>query len=182
MGAGVETVVTTQILWRGALALCAADLALGGLLCWRIPRERFLRLHGPLVLATGLFWFAMWAVMVTRFWEPVYHYVFPAWARGWIPPAYGALFALMGSLFWRAASRLPGPPVPAFCALFGCFGTLTHIWAIHRGILDGPPMLRGASPVAAAIMPFFEFIFYACLTLAAAAAVQRVRDRGRARG
>ena len=45
---------------------------------------------------------------------------------------------------------------------------ITHIWAIYRGILAKPPMLQGVSPVAAAIMPIFEFIFYWCIILSVA--------------
>jgi hypothetical protein len=35
----------------------------------------------------------MWMVMTSGlFWDSVYHYVFPAWARWFIPPVYGLLF------------------------------------------------------------------------------------------
>jgi hypothetical protein len=42
----------------------------------------------------------------------------------------------------------------------GLVGSLTHLWAIHRGILNKPPLLQGVSLVSALVLPFFEFIFY----------------------
>ena len=60
---------------------------------------------------------------------------------------------------------------------FACWedygAVITHIWAIYRGILDKPPLLQGASPVAASIMPFFEFVFYWCIILGVAFSWQK---------
>jgi hypothetical protein len=114
--------------------------------------------------------------MVCFFWEPVYHYVFPEWARWVIPPIYGVVFAAVGWLFYWLALRLPGNPVVNLCFLGGLWGMITHIWAIYRGILDKPPMLQGASPVAAAVMPIFEFIFYWCVILSTASLLRGRRD------
>jgi hypothetical protein len=36
---------------------------------------------------------------------------------------------------------------------------LTHTWAVYRGVVDKPPMLQDASPVAAVVIAFFEYIF-----------------------
>jgi hypothetical protein len=46
---------------------------------------------------------------------------------------------------------------------------VTHLWAVYRGIADKPPMLQGASPTAAVIIAIFEFMFYWCIILSAAA-------------
>jgi hypothetical protein len=118
----------------------------------------------------------------TFFWEPVYHYVFPAWARWLIPPAYGLFFALVALLFWWLSFHLPGQPVLNFCILGGSWGTLTHSWAVSRGILDKPRMLRGVSPMAAAVMPFFEFMFHWCVIVAVASAIRRWSGQSQAEG
>jgi hypothetical protein len=47
-----------------------------------------------------------------------------------------------------------------FCISGGIWGLLTHILAIQRGILEKPPMLQGASPIAALTLATVEFIFY----------------------
>ena len=97
---------------------------------------------------------------------------------GLIPPAYAPLFALVALLIWRLSLRgSPGPPVLNFCILGGLWGMVTHIWAITRGLLEKPPMLRAASPVAAAVMPFFEFMFYWCVILTVSSVLHRSRNR-----
>jgi hypothetical protein len=56
-------------------------------------------------------------------------------------------------------------------------GSLTHIWAVHRGIVTKPPMLQGASPLAAVVMAFFEFMFYWCTILVLAKMIDWTRTR-----
>jgi hypothetical protein len=98
------------------------------------------------------------------FWESVYHYMFPSWARWLIPPLYGILFAGVGLFLWWLSSRLPSHSVLNYFFFGGLVGSLSHLWAIHRGILDNPPLLQGVSP-ASAVLPFFEFVFYWCIIL-----------------
>jgi hypothetical protein len=174
--------VTTEILWKAALIFAPVDAVLVSVLAWRIDARAFRSIKRTLVATTAIFWFAMWMVMTSGlFWESVYHYVFPAWARWFIPPAYGLLFGAVAWLFWQLALRLPGRPVVNYCLLGGLWGALTHLWAISRGILDKPPMLRGASPIAAVVFPIFEFILYWCITVTLAFLMQRLR-RGRSHG
>jgi hypothetical protein len=118
--------------------------------------------------------------MTLFFWEPVYQYVFPDWSRWFIPPVYALFFGLISLLFWWLALRLSGNPVLGFLLLGGLWGSLTHVWAISRGILDKPPMLQGASPWAAIVLPFFEFIFYWCIILAVSTFVYSQWTRVRA--
>jgi hypothetical protein len=61
--------------------------------------------------------------------------------------------------------RISGKPVLTYCLLSGVLGSLTHIWAVYRGIVSKPPMLQGASPLAAIVFAFFEYIFYWCTIL-----------------
>jgi hypothetical protein len=51
---------------------------------------------------------------------------------------------------------------------------VTHVWAVHLGIVDKPPMLQGASPVAAVVFAVFEFTLYWCIILSVAWSLWRV--------
>jgi hypothetical protein len=165
--------VTTEILWRAAVLFALFDTVLVAYLARFIQPQLFRELRWPVTAVTGILWFLIWLIMVSVFWEPVYHYVFPSWSRWIIPPVYGVFFALAGLLFWWLASRLPGNPVVSLCLLGGLWGTITHIWAIHRGILDKPPLLQEAGSAAVSIMPFFEFVFYWCIILGVAFSWQK---------
>jgi len=163
------------MLWLGALIFALLDFAFVAFLAWRIKPDTFKRLKWNLLVTTAAFWFVLWTSMSYFFWDPVYHYVFPEWARWFIPPVYGLLFGAVALLFWWLALRLPGHGLINFCILGGLLGMITHVWAIYRGILDKPPMLKGASPAAVTVMPFFEFIFYWCLIIT----ISRLMWRGR---
>jgi hypothetical protein len=166
--------VTTQILWEGALIFALIDVVFVFVLRRRIRFEAFRQFMWTLVVTTGIFWCLLLGILMSWiFWEPVYHYVFPNWARWLIPPVYGAFFAMMGLLFWSMAMRFPRHAVVVWCLLGGLWGMITHIWAVYRGILDKPPMLEGASPVATVIMPIFEFVFYYCVILSLTALQRR---------
>ena len=160
-----QTQVTSEILWRAALVFVVIDAVFATMLVRRIKLEIFRSLPLILVIVSGVFWFLVWILMSAYFWEPVYHYVFPEWARWLIPPLYGILFALVAWLFWWLSLRLPGRPALNFLLLGGLWGMITHVWAISRSLLDKPPMLQGVSPLSASVMPIFEFMFYWCIIL-----------------
>jgi len=170
--------VTTEILWKAALIFAPIDAVFVSILAWRIDDTAFRSCKRTLIATTTIFWFAMWLVMTSGlFWESVYHYVFPAWARWFIPPLYGLLFGGVAWGFWHLALLIPGRGVVNYCLLGGLWGALTHLWAISRGILDKPPMLQGASPVAAVVFPIFEFILYWCITVSVAFGLRRLAAR-----
>jgi hypothetical protein len=168
--------VTSEILWRAAILFAMFDTVLVIYLARFIEPEHYRKMKWPLTLVTGIFWFLIWLAMVIFFWEPVFHYVFPYWSRWIIPLLFGIGFACIGLLFWWLALQFKSRPVVNFCLLGGLWGLITHVWAIHRGILDKPPILQEASPVAASIMPIFEFVFYWCVILGLAMRWQRKRD------
>lgn len=72
---------------------------------------------------------------------------------------------------------MPGQPVLTFLLGGGAWGIASHVIAIVRGVLEKPAMLRGASPVAAVTLAFFEFTFHWCLILTAALLLRRVWGR-----
>lgn len=47
-----------------------------------------------------MFWFGLWLWAVSTFWESVYGYVFPTWARWWLPPLQAALACLVARVLW----------------------------------------------------------------------------------
>ncbi len=158
-----ELKVTTEMLWQGALLFLLLDSAFVFLIHRRIHSPSSEDFKKTVAFTTAAVWFFIWTVMAIFFWDPVYRYVFPAWARWCIPPVYGIFFGFLGWLFWWVAEHLRLKPVFTFLLLGGLWGTISHIWAISRGILEGPPMLQGASPVPTVILPFFEFVFYGCI-------------------
>lgn len=161
--------VTSEMLWLGTLIFAVIDAVFVPILAWRIRAATFRQFKWTLVTATAIFWSAIWTWALVNFWDSVYHYVFPAWARWLIPPVYGLLFAGVGLLFWWLAIRLRGNPVASFCLLGGLWGMMTHLWAVHLGIVDKPPVLQGVAPAAAVIVAVFEFMFYGCIILSMAA-------------
>lgn len=180
--------ITSEILWRGALIFAIIDAVYVLILAWRIKPARLRQLKWMLVVTMVIFWSALWTWVLCYFWDSVYCYFFPEWTRWLIPPVYGLLFAAVGLVFWWLALRLPGNAVINFCILGGLWGMTTHLWAVYRGIVDRPPMLQGADPVAAIVIAVFEFMFYWCIMLSVALLLRRGWElsrslmRGRAKG
>jgi hypothetical protein len=164
--------ITTEMLWRGMLFFAAVDAVFVPILAWRIKRPTFHSLGWALALTTAIFWFAFWTMILAYYWDTVYSYVFPAWIRWFIPPTYGLLFAGVNLLFWRLALWLRGNAVISFCLLCGLWGLITLLLAVRLGIVEKPPVLQGASPVAAVSLAIFEFIFFGCAILTAAVLIQ----------
>lgn len=161
-----EIKVTTEILWKGALFFALIDIIFVFGLTRLINPANLHKMKWRLVVFMAIFFCALFGVIACYiFWDSVYCYVFPPWARWIIPPVNGLLFGTVGLLFWKLSFRLPANAVLNFCLSGGLWGIITHIWAIYRGILDKSPMLQGASPVAAVVLAAFEFIFYWCVCL-----------------
>jgi hypothetical protein len=170
--------VTSKILWQGAFIFALLDIYFIAALIKIIKPASLREMKWILAVIMALFFCGLFGILASYvFWESVYSYVFPIWARWLLPPAYGLLFSAVGLLFWRFAFRLPGNAVATFCLLGGLWGIITHTLAIYRGILDKPPMLQGANPVAAVVIAAFEFIFYWCICLCLAFFVQKGLER-----
>ena len=157
--------ITTQLLYQGALVFALMDAVYISLLVWRVSGDVFHRLKWNLVVAAAVIWFGIWSWAIGNFWETVYSYVFPAWAQTWVP--WIAFFAagLFAWILWTLAIQTKAKAIPVYCLLSGILGSLTHLWAVTRGIVTKPPMLQGASPLSAMTIAFFEYIFYWCVIL-----------------
>ncbi len=121
-----EIKVTTELLWRATLIFALIDAVFVPFLAWRIKPEKLRQMKWTLAATMVIFWSALWTWVFYNFWEEVYHYFFPEWARWLLPPVYGLLFATVGLLFWWLALRLPGNAVANFCLLGGSWGMITH--------------------------------------------------------
>jgi hypothetical protein len=160
--------ITTDLLYKGALIFALIDAVYIPLLVWQVSEETFRRMKWSLVITAALVWYGIWAWAIGNFWETVYSYVFPAWAQTWIPWIAFAVAGAVAFGLWMLTIQLKRNFVVTFCLMSGIMGSLTHIWAVYRGIVTKPPMLQGASPLAAIVIAFFEFIFYWCTILVAA--------------
>lgn len=161
--------ITNNILLQGALVFALMDVVFVPILVWRIKLEQFQKIKWISFIVAGIIWFGIWQWAIGNFWESVYIHVFPAWGRPWIPAAFGLFNATIGLCLWALALRTRLNPTLSYCFLGGLWGILTHIWAVYRGVVEKPPMLQGASPVAAVIIAFFEYMFYWCVILSLSA-------------
>jgi len=170
--------VTSEILLMGALIFALIDIAFIGILTKFIKHGDLYKMKWKLVSIMAIFFCLLFVFIVSiLFWDSVYCYVFPSWARWIIPPVYGLLFSGAGLLFWWMATRSSKSQVIIFCLFGGLWGVITHILAIQRGILDKPPMLIGASPVAAVTIAAFEFIFYWCICLTITRLILNIKSK-----
>lgn len=167
--------ITTEILWRGALLFALLDLPFVAILTWRIKSNLFTQIKWELCVVSALFWWSLWYTVIRFFWETVYRYVFPGWAYWYLPFFQAILAALVALLAWWIASYMRTYPVLAYCLLGGLWGVITHLWAVHLGIITKPPLLQGAQPLAAVVIAFFEFIFYWCIIVTGASLLHSLR-------
>lgn len=161
----IDLKITTELLYKGALVFALMDAIYLPLLVWRVGGETFRRMKWPLAFAAALVWFGIWSWAIGNFWETVYSYVFPAWAQIWVPwiALVAAGTVVLG--LWMLTIRIKRNFIVTFCLMGGVLGSLTHIWAVHLGIVTKPPILQGASPLAAIVIAFFEYLFYWCVIL-----------------
>jgi hypothetical protein len=176
--------VTSAMLWRSILIVAPVDVVFVSFLASWVRFASLRKAQWLVAGTTAGFVAAVWTLVVSYlFWDRVYHYFFPEWSRWLLPVVYGLGFGAAGFVSWWLALRLRGNAVVNFCALLGFWGAVGHVWAVHRGLMDKPPMLRGASPEAAVIFSWLEFVFYAGVILAIAQLLNRLwqpiaRSRG----
>lgn len=172
-----EFKITTELLYKGALMFALIDAVYVPVLIRRVNEEAFRRLKWSLVIAAALVWFGIWSWAIGNYWEAIYSYVFPAWAQRSVPWIALIVAGIVALALWALALPLKGNAVLFYCLFGGLIGGLTHIWAVHLGIVSKPPMLQGASPLAAVVIAFFEFMFYWCTILTLAKILDWLRMR-----
>ena len=169
--------ITTELLYQGALVFALMDAVYISLLVWRVSGDVFRRLKWNLIVAAAVIWFGIWSWAIGNFWETVYSYVFPIGAQTWAPWIAFIAAGLFAWILWMLAIQTKAKAIPVYCLLSGILGSLTHLWAVTRGIVTKPPMLQGASPLSAMTIAFFEYIFYWCVILTLAAFADWVQTK-----
>jgi len=171
-----EARVTTELLLGASLVTAIVDavlLALAG----RVRPETFRRLKWPLAIAAAAVFAALWGVLASHlYWDAVYRHVFPAGMRPWLPVAYGLAFGLVALFFWSISTRASRWPAVWFCLLGGLVSIPGHAWGMSRGLMR-VPLLSQASPAAALLFGFFEFIVYFAAIVGLSLVVLRLRER-----
>jgi hypothetical protein len=167
--------ITTELLLRGTLVVALMDAIYVPLLVRLVSKDSFRRLKWPLVIFAALVWFGIWSWAIGNFWETVYSYVFPPWAHTRVPWIAFFVAGLVALGLWMLALRIKANSVLGFLLMGGILGSLTHLWAVHLGIVTRPPMLQGASPLAAVVFAFFEYLFYWCVILTLAKTMDWMR-------
>jgi hypothetical protein len=110
--------VTSEILWRGALLFAAIDIVFVSIIIKIIKPSDLFKMKWTLVIVMAIFFTFLFGFIISfLFWNSVYSYVFPSWARWIIPPVYGLLFSVAGLFFWWIASHSPMNRVIIFCLL-----------------------------------------------------------------
>lgn len=165
--------ITTELLLWGILIFAVVDGIFVPVLVRIIRPSIFRNIKWTQVGVAGIIWFAIWRWALVNFWGAVYIHVFPAWGQYWLPPLFSFLMAIVALGLWTLALRLRMHPVVGYTLLGGVWGVCTHIWAVNRGVVEKPPLLQGASPVAAVAIAFFEYMFYWCVILALSAFIYR---------
>jgi hypothetical protein len=172
-----DTKLSSEMVWQAALVFAIVDMSIVLFLVWRIKPSRFRQLAWAIVLATAIFWGALWTSVLRLFWEPFYEYVFPDWASS-LAPSFGLVYACVGLLMWWLALRLSGNPIVNFCLLGGAEGLISHLWAIYSiGIIEKVPMLEGVSPASVLVFAIFEKILYWSIILGIAALLYCIWQR-----
>jgi hypothetical protein len=161
----VDVKITSDRLYQAALVFALMDAVYIPLLIRWVSEDSFRGMKWALALSAALVWWGIWSWAIGNFWDTVYRYVFPAWAQTW-----AAWIAFVGAgvialVLWLLTVLLNRKLILIFCLLGGVLGSLTHVWAVTRGIVTKPPMLQGASPLGAVVLAFFEYIFYWCTIL-----------------
>jgi hypothetical protein len=168
--------VTDATLWSGTALLVVIDSALVPLVHRLIPTSRFKRLRILLPVVSGVFWAAIWLWAMATFWRSVYSFVFPASLRWVLPPAFGLFYAFGATILFRLATRAGRYAAVGFVLFGAVLGPITHVFAVWRGIVTKPPLMSGASPVAAVAVSFPEFGLYWCVILLLALVLLRIKE------
>jgi hypothetical protein len=168
--------VTTGLLWQSTILFGVLALTLSFVTINRVSPMRFRLLRTHIVAATFVVWFLIWLTMAVLFWESVYSHFFPAWSRWLLPILMGLGFSAVSLAFWRPARMADRWSVLVFVLLGGLLGPATHIWAVIRGIVTRPPLLKGADPLAAIVFSLPEFTIYFVVITWLAVLTSRLRQ------
>jgi hypothetical protein len=157
--------VTNETLWRATALLAAIDAVAVPITLRLVPSSLFPSLGRRLTATAAVVWGGLWLWVVSVFWDAVYRFVFRPWSRWLLPIVMAVLFGLAANLIFRFARRSRRMPALLFLLSGAALGPLTHVWAVYRGLMDKPAVLRGASVAVAVLVSFPEYCLYWCAIL-----------------
>ena len=97
---------TSEVLWQATLIAVLIDVPLLIIVARGVSSGLFCKLKWHLVGAAFVVYAVLWGTFGSLYyWYTVYKAIFPAWARWWLPVAYGLLFGALALAFWRASVR-----------------------------------------------------------------------------
>ncbi|MEW6718400.1 MAG: hypothetical protein AB1345_12985 [Chloroflexota bacterium] len=152
--------LTTQDVWLSTFIFGASGFILLVPLLLKFRPTDVPHTTRVMVVASAIFWGLFAVVMVFRFWELYYQYLYPTWVR-WVIPFSAVLYAAFGLGMWWLSQRLPWSGVLWFALLGGVEGVLEHILGIYgMNILEKVPFLEGLPIPPLLVFSFFEYILY----------------------
>ena len=170
-----EARATTELFLKASLFTAVVDAVLLALVA-RVRPEKWRRLKWPLGASAAVVYALIWGVVASAlYWDEVYRHVFPSDLRPWLPLIYGIGFGLLAVVFWSLSVRASRWPAVWFCLLGGLVSIPGHAWGMSRGLMR-VPLLSQASPAAALLFGFFEFIVYFSAIVGLSLVVLRVRE------
>jgi hypothetical protein len=160
--------LTTPLIWTCTSILAVLDGILIALARHLVSQEQFRRMRWVLVVTAGIFFLLVWSIVLWWGWDWFYIYIFPPWARHFLPPVFAIGDAWGALLMHWLSLKLPGSPGVTWCLLGGIEGLLSHLYAIYGlGAASKPPIMQGSDPFAVLIFAIFEKAFYWSLILLA---------------
>jgi hypothetical protein len=156
----MELKLTDRDIWLSTLVFGGIGILLTLPLLSLYSDGRFMNAARSTALSSAAFWGIMSLVLMGRFWDIYYHYIYPDWMRS-IRLSNVLLYAAIGLGMWKLAFIFENQLVLAFCVFGGLEGVAEHIFAVFGlHVLEKVPFLRGLKPFPVILFSFFEYIVY----------------------
>jgi hypothetical protein len=152
--------LTERDVWLSTLVFGVIGVLLSLPLEFIFSDERFAIAARSTALGSAVFWGIMSVVLMGRYWDIYYRYIYPDWMRS-IRISNVLLYAAFGLGMWKLALAFENQLVLVFCILGGLEGVAEHIFAVYGlHVLEKVPFLQGLKPFPVILFSFFEYIAY----------------------
>ncbi len=152
--------LTQRDVWLSTLVFGVVGIFLSLPLATLFSDERFITAAKSSALASAIFWGIMSVVLMGRYWDIYYRYIYPDWMRS-IRLLNVLLYAAIGFVMWKLALVLENRLILVFCILGGLQGVAEHIFAVYGlHVLEKVPFLKEIRPFPVLVFSFFEYIAY----------------------